>query len=213
MPYAAKDRQEFIKRTGLNSDSCILDFGGMLSGELLSSVSGITIRRHMTNAVLIKSVYLPFKNSVFDAVVSYHYFDLISPGMLSSVFSEIARTLKTGSIFSFMILQWTAHNESQRSSLLFNELLKNSNVLFQHELEEVSRLLETSGFREITLESIKRDTIIPRDFIRSHLLMLGDLMKKEDGCTVIKTLARQYFVQANEYGEAMLPAVHFTARR
>lgn len=52
MPYAAKDRQEFIKRSNLIPDSRVLDFGGMLSEELNSAVFGITSKRVLSNAVL-----------------------------------------------------------------------------------------------------------------------------------------------------------------
>ena len=41
MPYAAKDRQEFIQRSNLKLDTKILDLGGMLSDELPSAISGI----------------------------------------------------------------------------------------------------------------------------------------------------------------------------
>ena len=215
MPYAAKDRQEFIKRINLTPDARILDFGGMLSNELPSAVSGITTKRQMEGAVLIKPTLLPFKNSVFKSVVSYHYFDLIPSDILKFAFDEAARVLDKDSTFSFMITQWAAWNDAQRSSLFFNELLKTTGALFRHELEEVSRLLFESGFSEITAESVKRDITIPRDFARSHLLMLGNLVKKEkeQGGALIKTLARQYFNNVKVHGEAMLPAIHFTARK
>jgi len=78
MPYASKDRQEFIKRSNLDLDGRILDFGGMLSEELTNTVFGITSKRPFSNAVLIRPLLLPFKNSIFNAVISYHYFDLVS---------------------------------------------------------------------------------------------------------------------------------------
>jgi hypothetical protein len=102
---------------------------------------------------------LPFKNSVFYAVVSYHYFDLISSDMLCYAFDEAARVLAKDSSLFFMILQWTAQNDAQKSSLLFNELLKSTGTLFRHELEDVSRQLSASGFREITVEIIKRKSM------------------------------------------------------
>ncbi len=215
MPYAAKDRQEFIKRISLNPDARILDIGGLLSEELPSAISGLTAPRHASNAIILKPWYLPLKNSVFNAAVSYHYFDLLAPDMLSSVFSEVARILNTESIFSFMITLWIPKNKSQRSNLFFNEVLKTKGALFQHEFEEISRQLSISGFREITVESVKRDIIIPREFIRSHLLMLGKLVKKEkeEWGTGVKTLARQYCDHVKEHGEAMLPALHFTATK
>ncbi len=215
MPYAAKDRQEFIKRINLTPDERILDFGGMLGEELPYAVSGITTKRQMTGAVLIKPTLLPFKNSVFKSVVSYHYFDLIPSDILGYAFDETARVLDKDSTFSFIITQWAAENEAQRSSLFFNDLLKSTGALFQHEFEEVSRLLFESGFSEITAESVKREIVIPKDFVRSHLLMLGNLVKKEkeQGGTIIKNLARQYFNNMNIHGEAMLPAIHFTAKK
>jgi len=215
MPYAAKDRQEFIKRINLTPDARILDFGGMLVEELPSAVFGITTKRPMTGAVLIKPTLLPFKNLVFKSVVSYHYFDLIPSDILKFAFEETARVLERGSSFSFMITQWAAENEAQRSSLFFNELLKSSSALFQHDFEEVSRLLSESGFSEITAESVKRDIVIPGEFAKSHLLMLGNLVKKEkeQGGELIKTLARQYFKNVKVHGEAMLPAIHFTAKK
>jgi len=96
-----------------------------------------------------------------------------------------------------MILQWTAHNEAQKSNLLFNEVLENSGALFQHKFEDVSMMLNTSGFTEITVESIKRDISIPQEFINEHFLMLGNLVKIEKihGETAIKALAKQYFHQ------------------
>jgi len=215
MPYAAKDRQEFIKRINLTPDARILDFGGMLVEELPSAVFGITTKRPMTGAVIIKPTLLPFKNSVFKSVVSYHYFDLIPSDILKFTFEEAARVLDRDSSFSFMITQWAAENEAQRSSLFFNELLKSTGALFQHDFEEVSRLLSESGFSEITAESVKRDIVIPGEFAKSHLLMLGNLVKKEkeQGGELIKTLARQYFKNVKVQGEAMLPAIHFTAKK
>ena len=215
MPYAAKDRQDFIKRINLTPDARILDFGGMLVEELPFAVFWITTKRPMTGAVLIKPTLLPFKNSVFKSVVSYHYFDLIPSDILRFAFEETARVLDRDSSFSFMITQWAARNEAQRSSLFFNELLKSTGALFQHEFEEVSRLLSESGFSEITAESVKRDIVIPGEFAKSHLLMLGNLVKKEkeQGGTLIKTLARQYYNNVKVHGEAMLPAIHFTAKK
>ncbi len=215
MPYAAQDRQEFIKRSNLKPDARALNLGGTLAEELPSSVSGITTKRPLANAVLIKPVNLPFKDSVFDAVVSYHYFDLISFDMLGPMFREISRVLHNGSILSFMIILQVPQNEAQRSSLFFNELLRSTGSLFLHDFEDISRQLSSSGFCDITVETIKREIIIPRDFTRSHLLMLGNLVKKdkEEGGSGIKTLAKQYFQQVSEHGEAMLPALHFTAKK
>ncbi len=215
MPYAAKDRQEFIKRSNLTPNARVLDFGGMLCNELPSAVFGITAPGPLTNAVLIRPTLLPFKNNVFDAVVSYHYFDLIPSETLDYAFDETARILNKNSSFSFMITLWAPRNESQRSSLLFNELLKSTGALFNHDIEEISRMLSVSGFSEITVESVKRDIPIPREFVRSHLIMLGSLVKKEkaEGGAGIKALAKQYFHHVKEHGEAMLPALHFTAKK
>ncbi len=215
MPYAANDRQEFIKRSNLARDARVLDLGGMLSNELPSAVSGVVTPRPQTNALLIKPTLLPFKNSVFNAVVSYHYFDLISPENLGFVFEEAARVLARDSSFSFMVLQWVAHSEAQKSSLIFNEVLKSTGALFQHEFEGVSRQLSESGFGEITIEIVKRDIQVPAEYISAHLVMLGNLVKKEkaEGRDGIRMLARQYYNQAKAHGEAMLPAVHFTAKK
>jgi hypothetical protein len=215
MPYAAKDRLEFIKRTNLPHDARVLDFGGMLGEELPYAVFGITTKRLMTGAVLIKPTLLPFKNSIFSSVISYHYFDLLSSEILGFAFDEAARVLAGGSGFSFMILQWTAQNDAQKSSLYFNELLKSSGALFHHEVEDVSRQLSEYGFSEITVEIVKRDIPVPREYVRAHLVMLGELVKKEKarGGTGIKTLAKQYFNNVKVHGEAMLPALHFTAKK
>lgn len=215
MPYAATDRQEFIKRANLTPNARVLDFGGMLSDELPSAFFGITTPRPLTNSILIKPALLPFKNSVFDAVVSYHYFDLISSDMLCYVFDEAARVLAKDSSLFFMMLQWAAQNDAQKSSLFFNELLKSTGALFNHEIEEISRQLSASGFREITVEIVKRDIIVPKEYVGAHLKMLGNLVKKEkaQGGTVIRSLAKQYFHHVKEHGEAMLPALHFTAKK
>ncbi len=215
MPYAAKDRQEFIKRLSLKPESCVLDIGGMLSEELPSAFFGIITPRPLANAILIKPTLLPFKNYAFDAVVSYHYFDLISSDILGYVFEETARVLNRNSSFSFMITLWAPQNESQRSNLYFNELLKSTGALFNHDIEEVSKQLSSAGFSEITVESIKRDITIPREYVRAHLIMLGNLVKKEKeaGGTGIKALAKKYFAHVKEHGEAMLPALHFNARK
>lgn len=215
MPYASQDRQEFIKRTYLKQDARVLDFGGTLSGELHGTICALTSPKHVANSVLIKPDRLPFKDSTFGAVVSYHYFDLVPSDMQSHVFGEIARVLNKEAVFSFMILLWAPQNEAQRSSLLFSELLKSTGTLYSHDFEDISRRLSSHGFSEITVETVKREIKVPRDFIRIHLLMLGELLKKEkeEGGTGIKTLARQYFAQVSGHGEAMLPALHFTARR
>jgi hypothetical protein len=215
MPYAAKDRLEFIKRSNLTPDARVLDFGGMLSDELPSAVSGITTPRPQTNAILIKPTLLPFKNSVFNSVVSYHYFDLIPSESLGFAFEESARVLVKDSSLSFMMLQWAEQSDAQKSSLLFNELLKGAGALFHHEFEDVSRQLSASGFGEITVEIVKRDIQVPGEYVTAHLVMLGNLVKKEkaQGGTGIKTLARQYFNHVKVHGEAMLPALHFTAKK
>ena len=105
MPYAAKDRQDFIERSNLIPDSLILDFGGMLIEELTSAVYAITSKRSLSNAVLIRPLLLPFKNSVFKSVISYHFFDLISSDKLEFAFEEASRVLDKDGSFSFMILQ------------------------------------------------------------------------------------------------------------
>jgi hypothetical protein len=71
------------------------------------------------------------------------------------------------------------------------------------------------GFNEITFESIKREIPVPMEFFHEHMLMLGNLVKMEKthGLTGIKALAKQYFHQVKEHGEAMLPAIHFIAKR
>lgn len=215
MPYAAKDRQEFIKRSNLNPDERILDFGGMLSEELPSAVFGITSKRLLPNAVLIRPLLLPFKNSVFKAVVSYHYFDLVPSEKLDYAFEEAARVLDKDSSLSFIILQWTANNDAQKSNFLFNEVLKSTGVIYQHDFEEISMKLNRSGFAEITVESIKREIPVPQEFISEHIMMLGNLAKMEkiQGGAAIKALAKQYFHQVKEHGEAMLPAIHFIAKK
>ncbi|GFO97354.1 hypothetical protein ig2599ANME_1555 [groundwater metagenome] len=215
MPYAAGDRKEFIKRSGINPGTRILDFGGVLYEELPSAVSGITARKHLSNAVIMKPALVPFKDAAFDAVVSYHYFDLIPHDLTGYVFREAARVLKKDTNFSFMVQLWAPQNEAQRSSLFFNELLKISGAIYAHEFTDITRELSDSGFCDITVETIKRDIIIPRDFVRSHLVLLGNLVKKEQekGVAGIKTPAKQYFEQVKEYGEAMLPALHFTAKK
>lgn len=215
MPYAAKDRQEFIKRSNLKPDSRVLDFGGMLIEELTSAVYGITSKRSLSNAVLIRPLLLPFKNSVFKSVISYHYFDLVSSDKLGYAFEEVSRVLDKDGVFSFMVLQWTANNEAQKSNLLFNEVLKSIGALYQHDFEEISMNLNKSGFTEITVESIKREITIPKEFINEHLLMLGNLVKieKTNDRTEIKAFAKQYFHHIKEHGEALLPAVHFIAKK
>ena len=215
MPYAAGDRKEFIERSGIDPAARVLDFGGVLYEELPSSVSGITARKKLPNAVIIKPALVPFKNAVFDAVVSYHYFDLIPGDLIGYVFREAARVLKKDSNFSFMVQLWAPQNEAQRSSLFFNEILKASGAIYAHEFTDIIRDLSDSGFCDITVETIKRDIIIPPDFVKSHLILLGSLVKKEqeEGITGIKTPAKQYYEQVKEYGEAMLPALHFTAKK
>lgn len=215
MPYAAADRLEFIKRSGITPDTRTLDLGGVLNEELPSSISGVTSKKRLSNAVVMKPALIPFKGEVLDSVVSYHYFDLISHDMIGYVFREAARTLKKGSNFSFMILLWAPQNEAQRSSLFFNEILKATGAIYTHEFTEISRELSESGFSDITVETIKREITIPREFVDSHLVLLASLVKKEreGGVAGIKTPAKQYFEQVKAYGEAMLPALHFIARK
>ena len=215
MPYAANDRKEFIKRSNLIPDSRILDFGGMLSEELTNAVFGITSKRVLSNAVLIKPLLLPFKNSVFKSVVSYHYFDLVSSDKLDFLFEESARVLDKDARFSFMIMQWAANNEAQKSNLLFNEILKSIGALYQHDFEDISNKLNASGFTEITVEGIRRDITVPKEFVNEHLLMLGNLVKieKTQGREGLKALSKQYFHKVKEHGEAMLPAIHFIAKK
>jgi hypothetical protein len=215
MPYAAKDRQEFIERSNINPGERILDLGGMLSEELPSAVFGIPSKRPLQNAVVIRPLLLPFKSSVFKSVLSYHYFDLLPPEKLDYVFEETARVLEKDGIFSFMILHWMAFNDAQRSNLLFNEVLKNTGALYQHDIEKISNALNALGFNEITVESIKRQIPVPMEFFHDHMLMLGELVKleKTHGLTGIKALAKQYFHQVKEHGESILPAIHFIAKR
>lgn len=215
MPYAAGDRKDFIERSKINSACRVLDFGGVLYEELPSSVAGITAKKQLSNAVIIKPALVPFKNDVFDAVVSYHYFDLIPNDLTGYVFKETARVLKRGSNFSFIVQLWAPQNEAQRSSLFFNELLKAIGAIYAHEFTDIIRELSDSGFCDITVETIKRNIIIPPEFVKSHLVLLGSLVKKEqeEGVTGIKTPAKQYFEQVKEHGEAMLPALHFSAKK
>jgi len=215
MPYAAKDRQEFIKRSNINPEGRILDLGGMLSEELQGAVFGLPSKRPLQNAVLMRPLLLPFKNSIFKSVVSYHYFDLVPSEKLDYVFEESARVLENDGSFSFMILHWMAFNDAQRSNLLFNEVLKSTGALYQHDIEKISNKLNALGFNEITVESIKREIPVPMEFFHEHMLMLGNLVKleKTHGLVDIKALAKQYFHQVKEHGEAMLPAIHFNARK
>ncbi|MBE0521306.1 MAG: hypothetical protein IBX39_03445 [Candidatus Methanoperedenaceae archaeon] len=215
MPYSAKDRQDFIGRIPPNPESLVFDFGGMLSDELPLAVSGITKLKKKSNAVLLSPYYLPFKKSSFDTVLSYHYFDMLPLNWLLISFKETARILKRDSVFSFMTTLWTPQRESQRSTLVFNEILERKGLLFRHELEDLSRILDVAGFGEITVESVKRDITIPGEFGRSHLKILGNILKKEKGRErmEIKTLAGQYLGSVKMHGEAMLPALHITARK
>ncbi len=213
MPYASGDRKEFITRSGITAGNRILDFGGVLAEELPLAISGITAKKGLSNAVIIKPALVPFKDEVFEAVVSYHYFDLIPHDLIGYVFREAARVLKKGSNFSFMVQLWAPQNEAQRSSLLFNDILKLTGAIYVHEFNDISRELSDSGFCDITVETIKRNIIIPQEFVRSHLMLLGNLVKKEtgEGVTGIKSLAKEYFEQVSSNGEAMLPALHFIA--
>lgn len=211
MPYAATDRQEFVKRLSLEPDALVLDLGGILSRELPSAISGITAPGTGENAVLIKPLHLPFRNSKFKAVISYHYFDLVAADLLEQVYKETARIMEKGSPFSFMTTLWVPQNESQRSTLFFNELLESIGAIFHHDIEDISRLLAASGFGEITVESVKREITIPEEFVRLHLKILKNIVKKEKGRKELKTLARQYLAHVKMHGEAILPAIHFTA--
>lgn len=215
MPYAAADRIDFIKRSCIAPGTRILDFGGVLCEELPSAIPGITARKQISNAVIMKPALFPFKDSVFDAVVSYHYFDLIPGSLIGYVFREISRVLKKGLDFSFMVQLWAPQNEAQRSSLFFNEILRSTGAIYSHEFTDLSRELSESGFSDITVETIKRDIAIPPDFVRAHLILLGSLVRKEqdEGAAGIKSPAKQYVEQVKEYGESLLPALHFTAKK
>ena len=215
MLYIAKDRQEFIKCSNINPGAHILDLGGMLCEELPGAIFGIPSKRPLQNAVVIRPLLLPFKSSVFKSVVSYHYFDLLPPEKLDYVFEETARVLEKDGIFSFMILHWMAFNDAQRSNLLFNEILKSTGALYQHDIEKISNALNAMGFNEITVESIKREIPVPAEFFHEHMMMLGNLVKleKTHGLAGVKAPAKQYFHQVKEHGEAMLPAIHFIARK
>lgn len=215
MPYAAKDRQDFIKRSNICQDERILDLGGMLSEELPGAVFAIPSKKPLQNAVLIRPFLLPFKNSIFKYVVSYHYIDLVPPEKLDYMFEEAARVLDMDGSLTFMILQWTPLNDAQRSNLLFNEVLKSTGAIHKHDLEKISNKLNDLGFIEITIESIKREIPVPMDFFHEHMLMLVNLVKleKSHGFSDIKAIAKQYFHQVKEHGEAMLPAIHFIAKK
>lgn len=215
MPYAATDRIDFIKRSGIAPGTRLLDFGGVLCEELPTAVSGITSRKNVSNAVIMKSTLFPFKDAVFDAVVSYHYLDLIPGDLTGFIFRDAARVLKKNSNFSFMVLLWVPQNEAQKSSLLFNKILKSTGAIYSHEFTDISRELSESGFSDITVETIKRDIAIPPDFVRAHLILIASIVKKEQdkGAAGIKTQAKQYIEQVEEYGESMLPALHFTAKK
>ena len=217
MPYAAKDRQDFIERTSLNSnpESRVFDFGGMLSDELPLAVSGITKLKKTDNAILMSPYHLPFKKSAFDAVVSYHYFDILPLNWLLMAFKESARILDRSSVFSFMTTFWVPQSEPQRSTLFFNEVLERKGILYRHELEDLMRILDVAGFGDITVESVKRDITIPEKFGNNHLRILGKLLKKEKAKErmEIKIRAGRYLAHVKMHGEAMLPALHITARK
>lgn len=212
MPYAAKDRQEFIKRSCPGAG--VLDIGGMISERIPSSIAGITMPRSIKNAVLLDLEELPFKDSAFDTIVSYHYFDMIPSGKLDNIFREILRVMDTGATLSFMITLWGPQTEPQRTNLFFNELLESTGVLFHHEFEDISKQLSESGFKEITVERIDRDIILPGEYVKSHVATVGKLLKKKDTRNVeIRGLTKQYVAHVKMHGEAMLPAVHFSARK
>lgn len=215
MPYAAKDRLEFIKRSNITPDTRILDIGGMVSEELPAAISGITSKKVILNAVILRPLLLPFKNSMFRSAISYHYFDLVSPDKLGFAFEEISRVLDNDGSFSFMVLNWSANNDAQKSNLIFNEVLKSIGALYQHDVEDISMKLNKSGFTEITVESIKRDILIPKEYVNEHFIMLGNLVKMErtKNGSAISPLAKQYFHYMKKNGEAMLPAMHFMARK
>ena len=215
MPYAAADRIDFIKRSGIAPGTHILDFGGVLCEELPSAIPCITARKQISNAIIIKPALFPFKDSVFDAVVSYHYFDLVPGGLIGYVFREISRVLKKGLYFSFIVQLWAPQNEQQRSSLFLNEILRSTGAIYSHEFTDISRELSESGFSDITVETIKRNIVIPQDFVKAHLILIGSLVKKEqeEGTAGIKAPAKQYIEQVREYGESMLPALHFSAKK
>ena len=54
MPYAAADRNGFITRSGIVQDTCVLDFGGVLAEELPQAISGITAKKNLHNAIVMK---------------------------------------------------------------------------------------------------------------------------------------------------------------
>lgn len=215
MPYAAKDRLDFIERVSLNPESRVLDFGGMLSDKLPLAVSGITTLKKVNNAVLVSPYHLPFKKSSFDVVVSYHYFDMLPLNWLLMAFKESARILDRDSLFSFMTTIWVPQNESQRSTLFFNEVLEHRGILYRHKMEDLTRILDVAGFGEITFESVKRDITIPEEFGNNHLRILGKLLKKEKAKErmELKIDAGRYLSHVKMHGEAMLPALQITARK
>lgn len=215
MPYASKDRLDFIERASLNPESRVFDFGGMLSDELPLAVSGITTLKKVDNAVIVNPYHLPFKNSVFDAVVSYHSFDMLPLNWLLMAFKESARILDRSSVFLFMTTFWVPQNESQRSTLFFNEVLEHRGILYRHNMEDLTRILDVAGFGEITVESVKRDITIPEEFGNNHLRILGKLLKKEKAKERIelKIDAGRYLSHVKMHGEAMLPALQIIARK
>ena len=234
MPYATYDRDAFIARTGLGPDMRVLNMGldyimaNQVAGSVETAVAvavsdageAQSIRSTSSKKVvpvIINYKYQPFKWNCFDIIFSYHAMNYIHPGNVPGLLKEANRVLKEKGRFASMVWSLKPTNRAQSSHLMLLEILEMLGVLYLHRFDEISRWLESAGFKEITMELVSRSITVPDNWIITHLKWLELDTGRYSGKNVpvsldIDNAIKEYKLHVKEYGEELLPSIQFTAR-
>lgn len=235
MPYAIFDRDSFIARTGLGPDMKVLIIGP-------DSIATIQIAKNVETTVAIavsnpqqsrglravspsntypfitRFTNLPFKNNSFDVIFSYHSLNNIPDTQVPKMLSQVHSMLKQDRRFASMVWSVKPTNKAQESHLMMLEILKQLGLLHLHRFDEISRWLEAAGFEEITMELVTHQLTVPENWVRSHLNRINEILEeyREINGSLPVGLDNSLEVLKNhvkEYGEELLPSIHFTAVR
>jgi cyclopropane fatty-acyl-phospholipid synthase-like methyltransferase len=233
MPYAIFDRDAFITRTGLGPDMKVLIIGPDSTAAIQIAKNVETtvtiavsnpqqsrglraISPHNLNPLMAEFTDLPFKNGAFDIIFSYHSLNSVPKTKVPKMLSQVHSMLKHDCRFSSLVWSVKPTNKAQESHLMMLEILTDLGLLHLHRFDEVSKWLEAAGFEEITMELVNHQLTVPENWVRSHLNRMNEIVEEyrqingslpsdiDNSLEVLKD-------HVKEYGEELLPSIHFTA--
>jgi ubiquinone/menaquinone biosynthesis C-methylase UbiE len=235
MPYAIFDRDSFIARTGLGPDMKVLIIGPDSTAAIQIAKNVETtvaiavsnpqqsrglraISPHNLNPLIAEFTNLPFKNEALDIIFSYHSLNSVPKTQVPKMLSQAHNTLKHDRRFSSMVWSMKPTNKAQESHLMMLEILEHLGLLHLHRFDEVSRWLEVAGFKEITMELVTHQLSVPENWVRSHLNRINEILEEYrqiNGSLPadIDNSLEVFKKHVKEYGEELLPSIHFTAVR